>query len=377
MKMKWQFVNPTRVLSGLESLAELSSWISHHDPDGQIIGVFTGSKSASTLGYLDQVQQHLQEHQLHLFSGIEPEPSHKTVREGASFIATQGITTAIALGGGSVMDAVKAMCCLAHSDLDVRSIMDREKVVTGRRVKLVAIPMTAGTGSEVTPYSVLTNEERGVKQSLASYWFYPDLAILIPDFVVTVPPKVIADVGIDSLAHAFEALWSIHSNPISDALAFNAIEEIFAVLPRYFKDPHNLTAAARMQASACIAGRSFSNTFTAACHALSFPIGAEFRLSHGHSCAMTLWLIAELNMDAVRPKFERIAKFLGLSSASEVPEAIKHLTERVEEVTRFGQLNAGEDSLRRIARGAFKPLLANNPVALTEDEIVRLLARAL
>jgi alcohol dehydrogenase class IV len=251
--------------------------------------------------------------------------------------------------------------------------MDREREFSKKQIPLVALPTTAGTGSEVTPFSVLTNSETGAKKSLPSPYFYPDAAVVLPEFLATVPAKVIGDCGLDALAHAYEALWSINANPVSDALAFKAIKLISDNFAAHYAAPSDPGPAAAMAEGATIAGMAFSNTLTAGCHALSYPIGRIFGLSHGASCAMTLHLVAEMNADAVADKFTQLAAYLGLSDRHAVPASILELRAPVDTIPTLRELGASREQLEEVAAGAFEPLLRNNPVPMPAKRIVDLL----
>jgi alcohol dehydrogenase len=160
---------------------------------------------------------------------------------------------------------------------------------------------------------------------------------------------------------------------VSDAIAFRAIKLITESFVSYYEDPTQPTAREAMVCGATLAGKAFSNTFTAACEALSYPISALFGLSHGASCAITLPLIAELNAGSVRHKFIDLAAYLGLRSPAAVVASIAALCEHATTIPRLRGLGATRADLDRIASAAFQPLLANNPVPLTRDRIVRLL----
>lgn len=374
----WNFYNPVRLHVGAEWLPQLTALLGTFRPGKPSVGIVT-YEVFTTLpeSPLRVVISHLQDVPYTVFAEVEPEPSHATIMKGKAWAEAHNLTAIIAIGGGSVIDAAKAICCLAATDLDITPIMDRQIVVANKTVPLLAIPTTAGTGSEVTPFCVLTNQATSLKKSLGSPYFYPDLALLVPQFVATLPQQVIADVGMDVLAHAFEAIWSVKSQPIAENLAFAAIRLVNENFIAYYRQPDNLAAASNMLQAASIAGMAFSNTFTAACHALSFPIGQRFHLSHGASCALTLHLIAQVNLAAVKPVFDRLARMLGLADGSEIPAFIEQIDRHVHTRRTFRQLGGTTDDLTTIARGAFQPLLANNPVALDEAQLVHLLTNIL
>ncbi len=374
----WNFYNPVQLHAGEEWLSKLDMLIGSLSRGTPSAGIITYDIFAALAeSPLKTIVSHLKKIPCTIFDQVEPEPSNSTIMKGKAWAEANKLSAVIAIGGGSVIDAAKAICCLAHTDLHITPIMDRETALEKKMLPLIAIPTTAGTGSEVTPFCVLTNQDTGLKKSLGSPYFYPDMALLIPRFVTTLPQQVIADVGMDVLAHAFEAIWSIKSQPVSENLAFAAIRMVKDHFLIYYEQPSNLDAASHMLQAASIAGMAFSNTFTAACHALSFPIGQRFHLSHGASCAMTLHLVAQANIEAVKPSFDRLAVLLGLSDGADIPVFIEQLNEKVHATRRFSQLGGTAEDVKLIARGAFQPLLANNPVVLNEMQLVDLLSNIL
>ena len=373
MKKNWSFVHPTRLYCGEQWFLKLNEFATELSANG-VIGVMTGQHSTRKYGFLEEIISRLGDRETHVFDHIEPEPSHKTIMDAKKFVEQHNIKALVAIGGGSVLDAAKAVSCVAYTDLHITPLMDRTIPVPRKTVPLIALPTTAGTGSEVTPFSVLTNTETGAKKSLPSLHFYPDVSIVVSRFLATVPQKVIGDVGMDALAHSFEALWSIHSNPISDSIAFSAIKLIRDNFLRYYRDSHDPDVADSMAQAATMAGKSFSNTFTAACHGLSYPIGQRFHMTHGASCAMTLHVIANLNKNVVKEKFDLLARYLGLRNADAVSDMIKEIRSEITTIPTFRELKANLDDLEFIAKGAFQPLMSNNPVPLNERQIVELLA---
>jgi alcohol dehydrogenase len=374
MKGTWGYHHPTNVHFGndaLDGLAAVVEGLGEGDPV-----LITGSAAANAHGYTRSVEGALLGRRLHVFDGVEPEPSHQTVSAAADFLATHKPSVVIALGGGSAIDAAKAAACLVGVGDDITPYMDRQAAFSARSVPLIAIPMTAGTGSEVTPFSVLTNSSTHEKKSLPSPYFFPDHAYVVPSFMTTVPQKVRGDVGIDSLAHAYEALWSLNANPVSDALAYQAIAILTSAFERYFEDATS-PSAADMACGATIAGLAFSNTLTAGCHALSYPLCDMYGISHGAACAVTLDLVAELNKQAVREKFETVAALLGLASWADVPADIGRLRRVATTIPSLVELGVTRDDLAVIAERAFQPLLRNNPVPMTGEVIVNMLEEGL
>src|SRR6266487_415047 len=365
----WSYYNPTRVTAGGQNIDEIANV--HSNAQGFVI--VTGSSSAESHGYLDQVRSALGMKTVTTYSGIPPEPSQSDAERLRAYLAAHKPEVVIALGGGSVMDVAKVACSALQSNSPIAALMDRKAPVPRRLLGFTAIPTTAGSGSELTPFAVLTNDQTGLKQSLPSPNLYPDLALVIPDFLRTVPRKVASDTGMDALAHALEALWSIHNNPVSDGLAYRAIQLIDGHFIAYLDDPADLAHANAMAIAAGLAGKAFSNTFTAACHGLSYPIAARFRISHGASCAVILDLIARLNAPAVQQKYRILCQLLSLNSPDDLPDYVASLRQATGCIPNFAGLHATSDDVQSIINESFKPLMANNPIQLDDTTIKRAL----
>ncbi len=292
------------------------------------------------LGYLDKVMYHLHKRGEHVavevFFEIEPDPSLDTVKNGYNVMRQFKPDTIIALGGGSAIDAAKAMWLFyEHPDVEFEFLklkfLDIRKRTykypkLGRKAQFVAIPTTSGTGSEVTAFSVITDKGQDIKYPLADYELTPDVAIIDVDFVMSVPQGVTADTGIDVLTHAIEAYVSVMASDYTDALALKAIELVFEYLPRVYKDGSDREAREKMHNASCIAGMAFTNAFLGINHALAHKLGGEFHIPHGRANAVLLPYV--INYNSQRPtkfaswpkyehfiapeKYRQIAKYLGM-----------------------------------------------------------------
>jgi acetaldehyde dehydrogenase/alcohol dehydrogenase len=261
-------------------------------------------------GVADEVRALLAPAAVQVFSGVEPEPREAQVRAGAEQLAASGADVVVAVGGGSVLDAAKAMRLLAeHPELTIRELalpfLDPRKRVArfpddGHRIRLIAVPTTAGTGSDVSPAAVLTVD--GAKVTLVDYSLVPDQAVVEPRLTLTMPPALTADTGVDALTHALEAYVSIFASPYSDALCLQAVRMIFDALPRAFADGGDLAARTRMANGATIAGLAFSNAFVGVNHALAHAVGARFGVAHGRANGLFLRQVLRYN-SAVPTKF--------------------------------------------------------------------------
>lgn len=266
------------------------------------------------LGYVDKVLYYLRKRpdyvHCEIFSEVEPDPSIETVMKGADMMHAFQPDVIIALGGGSAMDAAKAMWLFyEHPNTDFNGLkqkfLDIRKRVfkypkLGQKAQFVAIPTTSGTGSEVTSFAVITDKKNNVKYPLADYELTPDVAIVDPQFVMTMPKHITADTGMDVLTHAIEAYVSNMANDYTDGLALKAIQLVFEYLPRAYKNGNDEVAREKMHNASTIAGMAFANAFLGINHSLAHKLGAEFHIPHGR--ANTILMPHVIRYNATKPK---------------------------------------------------------------------------
>ena len=257
-------------------------------------------------GTVEQVRSHLAaEPYVRIFTGVTPEPDWSVIAAGLAMTTEIDPDVIIALGGGSVLDAAKVIRLFhEHPELDLDELtvpfLDPRKRVAQyptdvHRVKLIAIPTTAGTGSEVSPAAVVT--VNGYKASLVDYCLVPDMAIVDPALTLSLPPGATADTGFDALTHALEAAVSIFSSPYTDAFCVQAARMIFESLPAAVADGGDLVARAAMANAATMAGFAFSNAFLGVNHAMAHAIGARFHIPHGRANAILLPHVLRYNAE--------------------------------------------------------------------------------
>jgi acetaldehyde dehydrogenase/alcohol dehydrogenase len=309
------------------------------------------------LGYVDKVLYYLRKRMdyvhCEIFSDVEPDPSVDTVMKGVEMMRSFQPDVIIALGGGSPMDAAKAMWLfyehpeiqfdwLKQKFLDIRKRVFKYPPL-GRKAKFVAIPTTSGTGSEVTSFAVITDKMENVKYPLADYELTPDVAIIDPTYVMTVPKTVTADTGMDVLTHAIEAYVSNMANDYTDGLAIKAIQLVFEYLPRaYHNGANDELAREKMHNASTIAGMAFANAFLGINHSLAHKLGGEFHIVHGRANAVLMPHVIRYNAKkptkfAAFPKYDQfkadqryaeIAKALGLPART-VEEGVESLVQAV------------------------------------------------
>lgn len=310
-------------------------------------------------GYVDKILYYLRKRKEYvhcrIFSDVEPDPDIQTIYRGVEAMKEFQPDVIIALGGGSAMDAAKGMWMFYENpDLDFTSLtlkfMDiRKRIIKfphmGKKAKLVAIPTTSGTGSEVTSFAVISDKEASVKYPLADYELTPDVAIIDPDFVMSVPRSITADTGMDVLTHAIEAYVSTFASDYTDGLALHAIKLVFENLPEAYENPGNRRAREKMHNASCIAGMAFSNAFLGINHSMAHKLGGEFHIPHGRANAILLPHVIRYNAQKPTkfvsfPKYEtfiadkryaEIARHIGLPFGT-TEEGVSALVKAIEEL---------------------------------------------
>ena len=316
-------------------------------------------KGMVDLGYVDKVLYYLRKREKYvhsqIFSDVEPDPSFDTIKKGVEMMNNFNPDVIIAIGGGSPIDAAKGMWLFyEHPDADVEGLklkfMDIRKRTykfpkLGTKCKMVAIPTTSGTGSEVTSFAVITDKEKNKKYPLADYELTPDVAIIDPNLVMSLPKSITADTGMDVLTHAIEAYVSNMASDYTDGLAEKAVELVFEYLERAYNNGNDKLAREKMHNASTIAGMAFTNAFLGINHSLAHKIGGEFHLPHGRINAILLPYVIKYNSSKPSkfvsfPKYEyfiadekyyQLAKKIGLKSENK-EEGIENLINAIKEL---------------------------------------------
>ncbi len=371
-------------------------------------------KSMIELGFLTKIEEQLNSRAerpiMQICSGVEPDPDISNINKGADMMRTFEPDTIIALGGGSVMDAAKGMWLFyEHPEVNFddlkQKFMDIRKRAfkypeLGKKSRLICIPTTSGTGSEVTPFAVISDKANNKKYPLTDYSLTPTVAIVDPEFTTNLPARPTAMTGMDVLTHAIEAYVSVLANDFTDGLALQAIKLVFEYLPRAVKDGKtDLEAREKMHNAATIAGMAFANAFLGITHSLAHKVGADFHTVHGYTCSVLLPYVIEYNGQvptklSVWPKYNHfvadkkyadIARLIGLKPKDDadgvrlLAEACRNLAKEVGLETSFKGMGVNEEEylskISEVAELAYEDQCspANPRVPIVEDmkEILR------
>ena len=272
----------------------------------------------------------------------------------------------VALGGGSVIDLAKAAAMICLTSDSIADYLDTGRVLPEARLPLIAIPTTAGTGSEVTDVSVLSDHVRRLKVPLKSASLYPVVAIVDPELTYSLPPHLTASTGFDVLSHAIEAYWSLHHQPVCDALAVHAAGLVLRYLKAAFEEPLSAVAREKMAEASVMAGLAFTLPRTTSVHACSYPLTNLLGIPHGEACALTLDRFIRLNAAGCE-RVEALARLLGYAGSGALADAVvslKHVTGMRCDLCDF---HLSDEQLNELVLGSQHPNLRNNPIEITPD----------
>ena len=303
----WFFNSPQVVFGegALSYLAQIHGTRAYIITDAQMV----------QFGFVDLVKEQLAQANIEarVFAQVEPEPSLDTVRRGAEALRAYEPDWIVGLGGGSAMDAAKAMWALYECpDLSPDGICPIEYLGLGKKARLITISTTSGTGSEVTWALVLSDPAEKRKLGLGSRETLATIAIVDPQFAMKMPPRLTADTGLDALAHAVEGYTVNWHNDFSDGMCLKAVELVFQYLPVVYADGSNAEAREKMHNAAAIAGLSFANSLTGLAHSMGHAFGGAFHIPHGRSVGLFLPYTMEFAVNGGAYRYADLARFIGL-----------------------------------------------------------------
>ena len=313
------FLTPSRIISGSAALKEAGTYIAN---SGKKALVVTDAMMVK-LGNIAKLEEVLKENKVDyvIYPEINSEPNDLMIMGGVKAYKENGCDFLIALGGGSPIDSAKAIGMMSTTDAEISSFMG--KIIDVTMPKIIAIPTTAGTGSEATKFTIINDTKTQVKMLLTGPCLIPSLAIIDPQFTMTAPKSVTVATGIDALCHATESYTSRKAQPLSDTFALSAIKRIFNNLKTCAYDPTNEAARIQMSLAATEAGIAFNNSSVTIVHGMSRPIGAIFHIAHGLSNAVLLEACMNKVKDPIKDKFADIARYVGMTTSEDDAVAAK------------------------------------------------------
>jgi alcohol dehydrogenase class IV len=309
-------------------------------------------------------------------SRVQAEPNIGTFEEALAVARGSSLDAVIGVGGGSVLDVAKLVAALAQSDQTIRQVFGINNL-SSRKIALLCLPTTAGTGSEVSPNAILLDESENLKKGVISPYLVPDAAFVDPLLTLSVPPSVTASTGLDALVHCIEAYANKFAHPTVDLYALEGIRLINSSLERAVQHGEDIHARANMALGSLYGGLCLGPVNTAAVHALAYPLGSEFHVAHGLSNAVLLPHVLRFNLRAAIERYATIARTMGIPDAGAPEETAARGIEYLAELSRrlgvpqhLAELGVPSSALPRMAKSAMTitRLLKNNPRELTEAD---------
>ncbi len=363
--MAWTYVQPVTIRFGEGELKELNSVA---EELGCSRGLLVSDPFFMQSGLAQQIVDASNGLIAGIYSQVSPNPEVDEVDACAAMIREMNADFLVGLGGGSALDCAKASGTICFTDDSIRKYHGTGVPLPKEHLPLIAIPTTAGTGSEVTCVSVLSDKELGKKGPINCDNFYPAVALIDPELTYTMPPHTTASTGIDVLCHAVEGYWSKGHQPICDALAIYAAKNVLKYLPIAFAEPDNKEARCRMAEASVIAGLAFTLPKTTSSHACSFPLTNIYHIPHGEACALTLDYFARVNADADEDgRVLYLAQQLGFDDMYAMADAIHELKVELGLLTDLKKFDLSDDEVAELVTASHHPNMLNNPVEITDD----------
>ncbi|MFM1653152.1 iron-containing alcohol dehydrogenase family protein [Brevibacillus sp. B_LB10_24] len=382
--MEFTFSVPTKVIFGAGSSRKIGEVLQSYQMK-KVFCVF--DRGVQSAGIVDRVVSNIHEAGIEtiLFDKVQPNPEDQTVEQGAALARETDVDGVVAIGGGSSMDCAKAINVLLSNPGQVRQYFGRD-IVSHPTKPLIAIPTTAGTGSEVTDVAVITDTIGLKKKGISGRHVSAAAALVDPELTYGLPPAITAATGMDALTHAIESFVSKEASVPTDLYALQAIEYIFRHLGTAYRDGSNVEARSAMMLGNVLAGMAFNSAHLGLVHAIAHPLSVHCGLPHGVANASVLPYVMEYNaqLKTVAQKYGIIAKTIGLGpeglaeeeASAKLVEAVKRLAETVN-IPSLGQAGVKREQFERIAEDALKEVvLRTNPRETNKEDIIRLLEAA-
>ncbi|WP_227937190.1 iron-containing alcohol dehydrogenase [Alkalihalobacillus deserti] len=386
MNQLHQFQTAKRIVLGSHVIKNL----------GDQLGMFEGTKrvlivtSPSVIRnkHIDVIGEQLEERSIsyQVINDITPEPTVEQIESIQEQLSGESFDLMIGIGGGSVLDATKLFSVLKTNKIPLKEMIGIEKV-PHKGIPMILIPTTSGTGSEVTPNSIVTIPEEELKVGIVSRHFLPDLVLLDPSLTVTLPKKITAATGMDAFTHAFESFISNKANPISDMYALESMRLIAGSIIQAYEDGSNIQARQDMLLGSAYGGMALTSAGTAAVHALAYPLGGKFNIAHGEANSMLLPHVTQFNLDQIEERMATIARTIGLADkdVSSNDAAVQLIDQMVEwtkaldipqDLKVFGVTKEDVPALAEAASKVTR-LMDNNPKNATISDIEKIYERLL
>ena len=371
------FYSPTKVILGVNTTAQVAQEAKQFGGSRILIVTDPGVVSADLIS---PIESSLKSGEIDyvLYDGVEPEPPSRVIDQGAAIYRSEGCDLILGVGGGSSLDVAKGIAILAVNKGKILDYCGIDQVPQNG-APMILMPTTAGTGSEVTRVLVMTDEEQNTKNVVFTPYALANVAIIDPMLTLSMSSAVTADTGLDAMVHAIETYVSMNATVFSDILAERAIQLIAGYLPKAWAKGSSIDARYHMSLAATLAGMAFGSGGLGAVHALAYPLGTEYHMTHGRTNAIMLPHVMRYNIPGSPEKYARIAEFMGkdlegytmMEAAEEAVEAIRELLDTIDVASQLNAYGIAESDMPKLVAGAMKQarLFVPNPRDLSEADV--------
>ncbi len=376
--MDFRYFLPVNITFGRGTSAGIGETVARY---GKKVLVVTGRSSAKKSGLLDRAHASLEKAGVRavVFDRIESNPLTTTAAEGARFLREHGCDSVLGLGGGSILDAAKAISFIAVNEGDISEYIFG-RLSSEKALPSVLVPTTCGTGSEGNGFAVLTNPETGDKKSLRCNAIVAKASIIDPDLMKTLPREVLASVGFDALCHNMEAYLSTIGQPMTDMIALDGMRMVASGLPRVWADSGDDEAWDRLAWGSTLGGMAIHTAGVTVPHGIEHPASGLRNITHGKGLAALTPVVYEESIDEAPEKFAVIARILGGKDEKDCVPLIRELLEKIGLTVRLSDLGVTGDDIHWMADNSLKVSAAgikNHPTAFTREDLIRLYKKAL
>lgn len=375
MTGRWSYFNPVRIVCE----AGASVRVGEHVPFDRMLLVT--SPGFRRRGLVDRITGALGARLVAVLDDVKPNPDVLDIDRQAQAIRGLSPDAIVGLGGGSSIDTAKALARLLAQPASATMaahFRDAADIGTAPALPVVAIPTTAGTGAEVTPFGTVWDFQRARKYSVAGDDLYPAVAILDPELTLGLPLDVTISSGLDAISHAFESIWNRNATPVTLGLATKSLQLSTSALPRLKDDPDDVAARRAMMEASLLAGLAISQTRTALAHSISYPLTARFDLPHGVACSFTLPALLRFNGEADDGRLSDLARALGHSEITALESRLHDLLDKVDMRALFLRCIPDKREVLALTRDMLTPGRADNNLRVaTEEDILPVLASSL
>lgn len=353
----WNFFNPVQIIFGEGSVSRLPDLVG----SGEVLLVTT--PGFTKRGVTAKIREAIGANRLLIFDQVEPNPGLSALENDITHLLTHRIDSIIALGGGSALDAAKALsvALAGGTAFSLRQHFEQNAPLPAQKpLPVIAVPTTAGTGSEVTPFATIWDHEKKRKHSLASPRLFPKTALLDPRLTLSVSGETTIFTGLDALSQGFESLWNRNATTVTLAYSVRAISLALETLPLLAQKLEELPLRTNMMEASLLAGLAISQTRTAMAHSISYPLTAHYGMPHGLACSFTLPALLEFNSHADDGRLVKLAKSLGNNSALELKTVLEELLKNLGVWQALPRYVTGVSDILKVADEMFTPGRADN-----------------